>query len=374
MLILKAINTSKKVEVKILYAIQGTGNGHITRSLSMIKELRKYFEVDILISGTHNELQLPIEVTYAYKGLGFIFGKHGGINYRQTFKQWKLSTLYSEIKRLPIENYSLVISDFEPISVWAASSKGIPTIGVSNQVSVLHPTFKKSWDKVSASRIFLQNYARCHYNIGLHFEPIDHFIETPIIRSEIRDGLNTDEGFGLVYLPFYSDEKIQKLLKGISNLEWKVFSKHSKKPFKDGNIEFIPVENELFNKSLLACHLVITAAGFGTTTEALHLGKKLIVIPMKGQLEQKFNAQILKKYGVTVLKSIDNTKPVTVINKVISGPAGYKMNYPDNKGIIAQKIVNLYNGPILNSPTISKSQISQSMDYNFNQTHFHDNS
>ena len=164
------------------------------------------------------------------------------------------------------------------------------------------------------------------------------------------------------------------MLKVISDLEWKVFSKHSIKPFKDGNIEYIPVENELFNKSLLACHLVITAAGFGTTTEALHLGKKLIVIPMKGQFEQKFNAQILKKFGVTVLKSIDNTKSATVINKVISGPAGHKMNYPDNVGIIAQKIINLYNGPILNSHTISNSQISKSIDYNFYPTHFHDNS
>ena len=70
--------------MKILYAIQGTGNGHITRSLSMIKELRNHFDVDVLISGTHNELQLPMEVNFSYKGLGFLFGKNGGINYKQT--------------------------------------------------------------------------------------------------------------------------------------------------------------------------------------------------------------------------------------------------------------------------------------------------
>lgn len=352
--------------MRILYAIQGTGNGHITRSVSIIKELKKKADVDVLVSGIHNELKLPIDVNYNYRGLGFVFGQNGGIDYLQTFKQNRLKTLFKEIRELPVEHYNFVVSDFEPVSVWAASRAGIPTIGVSNQVSVLHPGIKKPWPPVSISRMFMENYAQCDYNIGLHFETVDEFIETPVIRDEIRKGKNTDGGYGLVYLPFYSDEIIYKTLQKITSMQWIVFSKHSKQAYQNGNIQFEPVNGPLFNEKLLGCHLVITAAGFGTTSEALHLGKKMIVIPMKGQYEQKFNAHTLQKLGVTVLKSLALPEAENVINCVLEGGAGIKMNYPDNVQIISDKVMQLYNGPIMESIYANTDQRNQPLDYYFN--------
>lgn len=61
--------------MKILYAIQGTGNGHMTRASAIIPILMNKGEVDILISGTQADLSLPFPVKYTYKGLSFIFGK-----------------------------------------------------------------------------------------------------------------------------------------------------------------------------------------------------------------------------------------------------------------------------------------------------------
>ncbi len=352
--------------MKILYAIQGTGNGHITRSISIINELQKRADVDVLVSGIHNELKLPIEVKYNFKGLGFVFGQKGGINYKQTFKQNNLSTFFKEIKQLPVENYNFVVSDFEPVSVWAASKVGIPTIGISNQVSVLHPKIKKPWPPISVSRVFMENYAQCQYNIGFHFEAVDEHIVTPVIRDEIRLGLNTNEGHGLVYLPFYSDEIIYKALKKVGNFKWIVFSKHSKKAYKKGDVQFEPVNGHLFNEKLLSSHIVLTAAGFGTTSEALHLGKKMIVIPMKGQYEQKFNAYTLQKFGVKVLKSLESNDAPILINKVLNSTASFKMNYPDNAKIISDKVIDLYNGPILESFASKLYSKNEPLDYYFN--------
>ena len=87
--------------MRILYGIQGTGNGHITRSGAIVNELRKQARVDVLVSGIHNEVQLPFEVDYSYKGLGFIFGKNGGVDYYQTFKQNKLRRLAYKRSSLP---------------------------------------------------------------------------------------------------------------------------------------------------------------------------------------------------------------------------------------------------------------------------------
>ena len=41
--------------MKILYAIQGTGNGHLSRAHDILPELQKYGNVDIIISGTDSE-------------------------------------------------------------------------------------------------------------------------------------------------------------------------------------------------------------------------------------------------------------------------------------------------------------------------------
>ncbi|RYF93584.1 MAG: glycosyl transferase, partial [Chitinophagaceae bacterium] len=60
--------------MKILYAVQGTGNGHVCRALEIIPALQQKAEVDILISGSQSEVALPFPVKYRMGGLGFVFG------------------------------------------------------------------------------------------------------------------------------------------------------------------------------------------------------------------------------------------------------------------------------------------------------------
>ena len=42
--------------MKILYAIQGTGNGHLTRAKEIIPILKEKGDVDILISGSECDI------------------------------------------------------------------------------------------------------------------------------------------------------------------------------------------------------------------------------------------------------------------------------------------------------------------------------
>ena len=73
--------------MKILYAIQGTGNGHVSRAREIIPILKKYGELDILISGTQADVNLDEEIKYQFKGFGFDFGTKGGIDYRSSFRK-----------------------------------------------------------------------------------------------------------------------------------------------------------------------------------------------------------------------------------------------------------------------------------------------
>ena len=59
-----------------------------------------------------------------------------------------------------------------------------------------------------------------------------------------------------------------------------------------------------FAASMTTSKGVLCGAGFETPAEALYLGKKLMVVPMKSQLEQHYNAASLKQMGVPVLKKM----------------------------------------------------------------------
>ncbi|HZI24919.1 MAG TPA: glycosyltransferase family protein, partial [Chryseolinea sp.] len=109
--------------MKILYAIQGTGNGHLTRAEDVIPILAEYGELDLFVSGSQADVKLPYPVKYKSKGLSFFFGTSGGINFLKTFKQNSSREVYKEIKKFPIEKYDLVINDFEPISAWACRKR-----------------------------------------------------------------------------------------------------------------------------------------------------------------------------------------------------------------------------------------------------------
>ena len=98
------------------------------------------------------------------------------------------------------------------------------------------------------------------------------------------------------------------MLKKVKDVEWQVFSKHSKKLYREKNILISPINNKEFIKSMITCKGVLCGAGFETPAEALFLQKKLMVIPMKGQYEQQCNAAALEEMGVPVLKKLKDSR------------------------------------------------------------------
>lgn len=290
--------------MKILFGIQGTGNGHISRSKEIVKELLKSVQVDVLVSGTQHEVDMDIDIKYKYPGLGFTFGKRGGIDYWDSFRTFNPFKLLSDIYRLPVHEYDLVITDFDPVTAWASKAKRVPCISISHQAAFLSPKTPRPAGKNRFQEQVLRWYAPGTSSIGLHFKEYDTFIKTPIIREEIRNTEVQNSGHYTVYLPSFDDKFLCGILKNI-DVPWEVFSKHYKgEAYRDGNVSVHPVDNEKFVSSFSSCEGIITNAGFETPSEALYFGKKLMAIPMKRQYEQQCNAEALKGLGVTVVSSI----------------------------------------------------------------------
>jgi len=342
--------------MKILYAVQGTGNGHITRAIEIIPYLQKKGDLDILVSGIQSDIELPFKVKYKFNGLSFIFGKHGGVDFWKTY--WKMNSmnLLKEIKSLDIKKYDLIISDFEPVSAWAAIRAKKPCIGLSNQVATLHPLAPKPKKTDMLGKLVLQKYAPTTYNYGFHFKSLDKNIFTPVIRKEVRELEPTNERHYTVYLPSYNDERIIKHLTKIDSVNWQVFSKHNKKKHKEKNITILPINQDLFLKSMASCEGVLCNAGFATTSEALFLKKKLLIIPMKKQYEQHCNTEMLKSMGVKAIKKL-NFDNLYKIHLWVRSKKVISVNYPD----ITEKIID----------TIFENHTGkQIIDFDFDSSHY----
>lgn len=324
--------------MKILYAIQATGNGHITRAIEIIPHLKMWGKVDILLSGSESEIELPFKVKYRFKGLSFVFGNNGGIDIWRTYKKMHSLRLWREIKLLPIQKYDLIISDFEPISCWAALKAKKPCIGLSNQMATLHPLAPKPKKIDLLGKWVLQHYAPVDFSYGFHFKSLDQQIFTPIIRKELREMTVTKAGYYVVYLPAYSDKKIIKRLEKFPDNKWIVFSKKTSKAYTVNHIQIEPLSRQKFAECMAASEGVICNAGFGTTSEALFLGKKLLVIPMKTQFEQHCNAAMLSEMGVTVIKKLGKKYEATLANW-IENEEPIVVHYPDQTADIIKTIV-----------------------------------
>ena len=270
--------------MKILYGIQLNGNGHITRSLELINQLKaKGYEVDVIASGGNYSIELP-DYIKKFKGLSMYFNKSGKINKLKTTLSLNLFKLIKDIN-YDCSGYDLVISDFEPISAYSAKKYKVKSIGISNQVSITKSSFLES--------LFIKYFAPCDYYI-----PLDYTNGyQPIISEKFLNGKVSDEDFYLVYLAAYSLEHIENELK-YSDKKFKVYSSDVIKDYVYNNIEFKKSNKDSFQSDLLRCSGVITASGFSTTSEALVLGKRLWSIPIKGQFEQIDNATKLNKLGI----------------------------------------------------------------------------
>lgn len=326
--------------MKLLYAIQATGNGHLARAIEIIPALMQFVDVDILVSGIQGDLHLPYPVSYQRHGLSFIFGKHGQVNVLKTLNSLRPVQLWKDIRCCPVEQYDLVIHDFEPITAHACRRKGIPNISLSHQASFQYTETPRPSRKNPYAEWVIRNYAPSKENIGLHFASYHPDICTPVIRSEIRKLIPVNGDHILVYLPAYSHQFLVETLQKISDIKWKIFSKHCHSYYVKKNIEVFPVDNRNWLEALRTCTAAVIGAGFEGPAEALSLGKKLLVVPMKNQYEQHCNAAALKKLGVRSLRKI-NDNAIPDIKKWLNDGQAKMIHFPENTDEIVKKILKV---------------------------------
>jgi predicted glycosyltransferase len=104
----------------------------------------------------------------------------------------------------------------------------------------------------------------------------------------------------------------------------------------------MPIDNKAFLKSMASSKGVLCGAGFETPAEAMYLGKRLMVIPMKGQYEQQCNAAALEAMGIPVLKSLKLKHAEALGNWICSDRRVISMDFPDQTESIIDDLFRNY--------------------------------
>lgn len=315
--------------MKVLYAIQGTGNGHLSRAAEIIPYLLNFCQLDLLISGTSSDIKLNYLIKYKKKGVGYTFGKNGGIDLIDSIKKLKPFNFIKDIYELPVKDYDVVINDFEPVSAWACKVQNKYCFGLSHQAAYLSSKTPRANKHNKFAEWIFKNYAPVNDKIGFHFKPYDSFITTPIIRKEIRQFYPTNNGHITVYLPAYSDEILTKQFEHFPDIAFEIFSKHASSGYRYKNSIILPISGTAFGQSLSSGNGLITNAGFESPAEAMYLRKKVLAIPMRNQYEQQCNAAALQLIGCTVFHQI-NEQFKQVLKNWLTFAHPVKVNYRHN--------------------------------------------
>lgn len=322
--------------MKILYGVQGTGNGHTARARAMAHALsERGVEVDFLFSGRDKSKYFSMQAFGDYqtrRGLTFI-SEQGRVNYLKTGLNNSLTSLLREISELDLSGYDLVLNDFEPISAWAAKRQKVPCIGISHQNAFRYQVPKKgdSW----LDQSIIRNFAPADIHIGLHWYHFDQPILPPIVHTKTTDSVVADS-FVLVYLPFESVDAITELLLRYTSQRFICFHPDIDTPQQLENIRLNPLSHDKFQQALHNCQGVIANGGFELPSEALTLGKKLLLKPLAGQFEQESNVATLETLGLA--HAMEHLDP-TAVRMWLGEQQAESVNYPDVAGHIVDWVL-----------------------------------
>lgn len=318
--------------MRILYGVQGTGNGHLTRARIMAKALAAVgAQVDWVFSGRPKDKFFDMEDFgdyQVYRGLTFAT-KSGRILYVKTALTSNLWQLLQDTKKVNVDGYDFIINDFEPVSAWAAKRAGKKVIGISHQNAFFYDIPKKGGNIFV--EWFMRNFAPVTFPIGLHWHHFNQPILPPLVEPSQYDNEFTPKHY-LVYLPFAGLPDIMPQLREFPDYQFFVYQPVPA-AFDEGHIHVRPFSREGFQQDLHRCEGVICSSGFELPSEAIQLGKKILTQPVAGQMEQKSNALALQQLGYA---TVTKTLSVEAIGQWLPLPKPEPIPFPD----VAKALVN----------------------------------
>lgn len=292
----------------ILYGVNGEGAGHSTRAkevLTHLVEKGHKIHVASFDRGLQN-LKRDFDVTEIY---GFRFAYvNNRVRYKRTLAK-NLITAPQAAKSLTRlkhlvddEEIDLVITDFEPLTCHIGHKRHLPVISIDNQhcltnAVVSYPSeYRRDAAAAKIVTKLMTPRARAYLVISFFTAPIrkrNTFLFPPLLRQEILTATPTEGDHVLVYVT----SPAPALAKLLGSVRARFIAYGFGRDGMQGNITFKKPSLEGFFHDLVTARAIIANSGFSLVTEALHLGKPYLAVPVSHQFEQIFNAYWLQQSG-----------------------------------------------------------------------------
>jgi uncharacterized protein (TIGR00661 family) len=306
--------------MRILYGVAGEGMGHATRSRVVIDHLARDHEVEVVVSGRAHDYLKARERDRL--GVNKIWGL--SIVYEDNEVQ-QLRTILSNLRGaftggLPknVKAYfdltaqfrpDVVVSDFESWSYLYGTAHGVPVVSLDNNQIVnrcAHPPdvlAGKETEYLMAKAVVKAKLPGCfHYLVTSFFRPeITHprtTLHPPVLRPEVRAARPEPGEHLLVYQTSTSNTELPEIL-ARTGRECRVYGlrRDLTAEVREGKLRYRPFSEAGFVDDLRTARAVISGGSFTLMSEAVHLGRPMLSVPVKKQFEQILNGRYLQKLG-----------------------------------------------------------------------------
>jgi uncharacterized protein (TIGR00661 family) len=292
----------------ILYGVNGEGAGHSTRAREVISHLQSHGHTVHIVSFDRGLANLrkdfPVTEIFGWR-IAYV---NNQVRYRRTLAKNllaapKAAASIAQLKTL-IDEHSidLVITDFEPLTSHAARRKRLPVISIDNQHTLINTdvTYPRQYRNDASAAKMVTRLMVPHANAYLttsfftaRVTKPNTFLFPPILRDSILKAKPREGDHILVYVTSPAPA-LEKLL---ASVRASFIAYGFGREGQQANVTYRKPSLDGFFADLISAKGIVANAGFSLVTEALHLGKPYLAVPVEHQFEQIFNAYWLDKSG-----------------------------------------------------------------------------
>lgn len=299
---------AQRTMANILYGVNGEGAGHSTRAKEVITHLQRKGHAVHVVSFDRGftNLRRDFEVTEIHGwSLAYV---NNQVRYQRTIARnllgaRKTAASMALLKKLGEEwKIDLVVTDFEPLSCHEGHRRHVPVISIDNQHCITNFDValpREHRADAAATKIVVRMMVphADAYLVTSFFtakaKRRNTFLFHPILRESVLQAKPTTGEQVLVYVT----SPAPALAKILAGVRCRFVAYGFGREGQDGNVLYKKPSVDGFMQDLINAKAVVANAGFSLVTEALHLGKPYLAIPVEHQFEQVFNAYWLEKAG-----------------------------------------------------------------------------
>lgn len=302
---------------RIVYALSGQGRGHASRVIAVSDELRRRgHEILFCCGGTaYDILDRQGEAAVHIPALRQVMECNEVKHARTIQKNWHTLLRYPRIVDRLTEAFSdfgadLLITDFEAFSPRAARRLEVPVLSFNHQQVVTETDYKlppRHWMTAAITRATIRMIAPSdpvHVLLSSFFFPtLKHPERTTLVPPIIRPAVQalTPEHGDHVLVYYNQSDGAEYVIDVLRTVDAEFILYNFTPPASTrtyANLQFKEPCLDGFLDDLATSRAVICTAGFTLISEALYLGKPLLVVPNRGIFEQTLNALFLEREGL----------------------------------------------------------------------------